>query len=48
MRREYKTIQNIVGPLILVEGVSGIKNEELVEIYLPSGDTRRGRVIELL
>ncbi len=47
MRREYKTIQNIVGPLILVEGVSGVKNEELVEIYLPSGDTRRGRVIEL-
>ena len=47
MRREYKTIQNIAGPLILVEGVIGIKNEELVEIYLPSGDTRRGRVVEL-
>jgi len=47
MRREYKTIQNIVGPLILVEGISGVKNEELVEIHLPSGDMRRGRVIEL-
>jgi len=47
MRREYKTISNIVGPLILVESVKGIKNEELVEIILPSGEVRRGRVIEL-
>ena len=35
MRREYKTIKNIVGPLLLVEKVSGVKNEELVEIILP-------------
>jgi V/A-type H+-transporting ATPase subunit B len=47
MRREYKTISNVVGPLILVESVEGIKNEELVEIILPSGEVRRGRVIEL-
>ena len=47
MRREYKTIKNIVGPLLLVEKVSNVKNEELVEIILPSGDMRRGKVIEL-
>ena len=47
MRREYKTIKNIVGPLLLVEKVSGVKNEELVEIILPSGEVRRGRIIEL-
>lgn len=47
MRREYRTIKNIVGPLMLVERVSGVKNEELVEIILPSGEIRRGKVIEL-
>jgi len=47
MRREYKTIRDIAGPLILVEGVHNVKNEELVEIFLPSGERRRGRVIEL-
>ncbi|MBN1496033.1 MAG: V-type ATP synthase subunit B [Spirochaetes bacterium] len=47
MQREYKTIRNIVGPLILVEGVRGAKFEELVEITLPGGEIRRGRVINL-
>ena len=47
MRREYKTIKNIVGPLVLVEGIKDVKYEELVEIILPSGDVRTGRVIEL-
>lgn len=47
MRREFKTIKNVVGPLLLVEKVSGVKNEELVEIILPSGEVRRGKIIEL-
>lgn len=47
MRREYRTIQNVVGPLLLVENVAGAKNDELVEITLPSGEKRRGKVIEL-
>ncbi|PKL38500.1 MAG: V-type ATP synthase subunit B [Spirochaetae bacterium HGW-Spirochaetae-1] len=47
MRREYKTIKNIVGPLILVDDVRRVKNEELVEIILPTGEKRRGKVIEL-
>jgi len=47
MRREYRTIQNVVGPLLLVENVTGAKNDELVEITLPSGERRRGKVIEL-
>jgi V/A-type H+-transporting ATPase subunit B len=47
MLKEYKTIKSIVGPLILVEQVSGVKNEELVYITLPSGEKRRGKVIEL-
>ncbi len=47
MQREYRTIKNIVGPLILVEGVRGVKFEELVEITLPTKEIRRGRVINL-
>ncbi len=47
MRKEYRTIQNIVGPLIMAEQVAGAKYEELVEVILPTGEVRRGRVIEL-
>ena len=32
MQKEYKTLRSIAGPLILVEGVEGIKYEELVEM----------------
>ena len=31
MRKEYKTIREVVGPLMLVEGVEGVKYDELVE-----------------
>ena len=31
MLKEYKSVQEIVGPLMIVEGVEGIKYEELVE-----------------
>ena len=32
MLKEYNTIREIVGPLMLVEGVEGVKYNELVEI----------------
>lgn len=47
MRREYRTIENIVGPLILVGGVAGVKYEELAEVILHTGERRKGKVIEL-
>ena len=47
MIKEYRTIREITGPLLLVEGVEGVKFEELVEIELPSGEIRRGRVLEV-
>ncbi len=47
MLKEYKTVQEVVGPLMIVEGVSGVKFEELVEIELQTGEKRRGRVLEL-
>ena len=45
MLKEYKTIKEIVGPLMVVEGVEGIKYEELVEIETQNGELRRGRVL---
>jgi len=45
--REYRTAREIVGPLILVEGVEGITYGELTDIKLSSGETRRGRVLEV-
>ncbi|MCQ5340360.1 MAG: V-type ATP synthase subunit B [Candidatus Methanomethylicota archaeon] len=47
MSIEYKTIQKISGPLIFVEGVSGVGYNELVEIRDPEGNLRRGRVLEI-
>ena len=47
MLKEYKTIKEVVGPLMLVEGVEGVKYNELVEIVQSGGGTRRGRVLEV-
>lgn len=47
MLKEYKTVREVVGPLMVVEGVEGVKYEELVEIELHTGEKRRGRVLEI-
>jgi len=47
MVKEYLTIEEIVGPIVLVSEVEGVKYEELVELELPDGDVRRGRVLEV-
>jgi len=47
MIKEYNTIREVAGPLMLVEQVEGAKYEELVEIELPSGELRNGRVLEV-
>jgi V/A-type H+-transporting ATPase subunit B len=47
MLKEYKTIKEISGPLMIVENVTGVKYDELVEIKLPTGEKRRGRVLEI-
>ena len=47
MPREYKSIQEVAGPLMLVQGVENVKYDELGEIELPSGETRRCRVLEI-
>jgi V/A-type H+-transporting ATPase subunit B len=48
MRKEYTTIREVVGPLVMVDGVDGVKYDELVEIKRTSGgDLRRGKVLEV-
>lgn len=47
MLKEYKTIREVVGPLMLVEGVEGVKYEELVEIRQEDGEVRNGKVLEI-
>ncbi|MCJ7471465.1 MAG: V-type ATP synthase subunit B [Actinobacteria bacterium] len=47
MLKEYKSIINISGPLLIVEGVEGVKYEELVDIRLGDGTLRSGRVLEV-
>lgn len=43
MLKEYNTIREIVGPLMLVEGVEGVKYNELVEIRQENGEVRSGK-----
>ncbi|HPJ98887.1 MAG TPA: V-type ATP synthase subunit B [Candidatus Hydrogenedentes bacterium] len=46
--REYRTAKNIIGPLILVEGVEGISYGELADIKTAGEDgLRRGKVLEV-
>ncbi len=45
--KQYTTVKELTGPLMLVEKVSGISYEELVEIELANGEKRRGRVLEV-
>ncbi|MGI6112988.1 MAG: V-type ATP synthase subunit B [Mahellales bacterium] len=47
MLKEYNTITEVAGPLMLVEQVEGVKFDELVEIEQADGEVRRGRVLEV-
>ena len=48
MPKEYRTIQEVAGPLMLVHGVEGVTYDELGEIELASGETRRCKVLEVI
>lgn len=47
MPKEYRTIQEVAGPLMLIKGVSGVTYNELGEIELANGEKRRCRVLEV-
>jgi V/A-type H+-transporting ATPase subunit B len=45
--KEYRTITEIAGPLVVVSDVSGVGYSEIVEIMLPSGERRKGQVLDV-
>lgn len=47
MIKEYKTISEVVGPLMLVKDVENVTYDELGEIILPSGEKRLCKVLEV-
>ena len=47
MYKEYKTIKEVVGPIMLVEGVEGVKYNELVQVKQANGEIRHGKVLEI-
>lgn len=47
MPKEYRTIQEVAGPLMLVRGVENVAYDELAEIELAGGETRRCKVLEI-
>ncbi|MBR3004359.1 MAG: V-type ATP synthase subunit B [Lachnospiraceae bacterium] len=47
MPKEYRTIQEIAGPMMLVQGVEGVTYNELGEIELANGEKRRCKVLEI-
>ena len=47
MPKEYRTIQEVAGPLMLVQGVEHVTYDELGEIELANGEVRRCKVLEV-
>lgn len=47
MPKEYRTIQEVAGPLMMVRGVEGVTYNELGEIELADGERRRCKVLEI-
>ena len=47
MPKEYRTIREVAGPLMMVSDVENVKYDELGEIELPDGETRRCKVLEI-
>ena len=47
MPKEYRTIQEVAGPLMLVQGVEQVAYNELGEILLANGEVRLCRVMEV-
>lgn len=47
MIKSYKSIQNVIGPLMTVDHVEGVKYDELIEVHLQNGAVRQGQVLEV-
>ena len=46
MAKEYKTINQIAGPLVFVEKTEPVGYKEIVNIKMPDGTIRRGQVLD--
>ncbi|KAK1359381.1 hypothetical protein POM88_043855 [Heracleum sosnowskyi] len=44
---EYRTVSGVAGPLVILDKVKGPKFQEIVNIQLGDGTTRRGQVLEV-
>ncbi len=44
--REYLTVTEVTGPLMIVEGVSGVAYGEVVEVTTPNGEIKHGQVLD--
>lgn len=47
MIKSYRSIKNVIGPLMLVDDVEGVKYDELIEVHVQNGDVRQGQVLEV-
>lgn len=47
MIKTYRSIQNVIGPLMTVDNVEGVKYDELIEVHLQNGTVRQGQVLEV-
>lgn len=47
MLKEYKSISDVYGPLMIVDDVEGISFDELVEVQLQTGEKRLGQVLQV-
>ncbi|MBU0672681.1 MAG: V-type ATP synthase subunit B [Candidatus Margulisbacteria bacterium] len=47
MIREYQTVTGIAGPLIIADQIEGAKFDEVVDIELPGGEIRTGKILEV-
>jgi len=45
--REYSTVCEISGPLLFVKAVRGVGYGEVARITTPTGEERRGQVLEV-
>src|SRR3990167_2151650 len=46
MMKEYQTVTSIEGPLVFVDKVENVGYNEIVEVKLPTGEKRKGQVLE--
>src|SRR3989338_3058432 len=45
--KEYQTVTDVAGPLVFIDRVDGVGYNELVEVILPSGEKKKGQVLDV-